>query len=615
MLKNGVSITRLQLFTYGYLPHAVDMISITRQWERVVIWYNQVRKHTSWTNAILSPHHGNMEFILFDHDLQCLLAGEVTTTQGGRLLKSHAGNCSLHEVLPAELVDALLPYIRNADLGKVHEVEWTLDDRTFQVCVAPLSSEQEGMLIARDITEEGQTLAQLRAIVDHNPDGMFIKSVGGSYIHINQKGAEFLGCTVEEALGMTDATFLSLKDSRQSRDIDLRIMATGEPRTYESTRTINGEPRTFLVTKFPYISSEEELLGIIGLIRDITGQRPTESGVDRQHVQMLAEASEVILNSVADGVIVTDRSGEILLTNSVASRWLEHLEPSSDRPKLQETLRYMATTPIDDTQKLIELTRYDFQAQMTELTQDDHSMGRVIVLHDVTRLKALDRLRSQFISNASHELRNPLTGLKLYVTMLRQGPPEKREKYINQIDELVNTMTSLVDSLLDLSHLDQATMPLAPQPVDLDNLAVDVIETFAEVAAADHDITLIFNRAAKLPPVEGDPLQLRQVMNNLVENALKFTPAGGQVKVSLHKEQHTVVLTVSDTGIGITPEEKPFIFERFFRAESVRSQHIPGTGLGLAIVKEIVELHNGIIVAQSEPNNGTTFIVRLPVND
>jgi PAS domain S-box-containing protein len=609
------------LLLYGYLPHGMDMISITQP--KGGSFYGIITvKGICIQTEYFFPIMEKMEFILFDRNLQCLLAGDATASQRGGLLKSHDENCSLHEILPAGLIDTLLPYIRDPSAGNVHELEWTSDDRIYQVCVTPVATEQEGMLIARDITEEGQTLAQLRAIVDHNPDGMFIKSVGGSYIHINQKGAEFLGCTVEEALGMTDATLLSLKDSRQSRDIDLRIMATGEPRTYESKRVVDGEQHIFLVTKFPYVSSEEELLGIVGLIRDITGQKQADEyskdlEKNAQHraseLAAITEAGGVILNSVADGVFVTDRSGVILLANSVASRWLEQLDPPEDRRKLRETLRYMATMPVDDQQKLIELTRYDFQAQMTELTQDEYRMGRVIVLHDVTRLKALDRLRAQFISNASHELRNPLSGLKLYITMLRQGPPEKREKYIDQIEELVNTMSNLVDSLLDLSHLDQASMPHAPQPVDLNSLTVDVVETLSEVAAADHGVTLIFNREVRLPMVEGDPLQLQQVLNNLIENALKFTPAGGQVKVNLHHEQQMVVLTVSDTGMGISPEEKPFIFERFFRAESARSQKIPGTGLGLAIVKEIVELHNGVIVAHSEPGNGTTFTVRFPV--
>jgi PAS domain S-box-containing protein len=230
------------------------------------------------------------------------------------------------------------------------------------------------------------------------------------------------------------------------------------------------------------------------------------------------------------------------------------------------------------------------------------------------RLKELDRLKTKFVTDVSHELRTPVTNLSLYLNLLERGKSEKRESYLAVLKEQAARLASLVEDILDLSRLERDMAQTTFSPVDLNEIAGQVVAAH-QAQAERAGLALTFEPASNLPLARGEPQQLAQVITNLVTNSLSYTPAGSvRVRTYLDPRRRTACLEVRDSGIGIEPEDLPHIFERFYRGRRAGQSDIPGAGLGLGVVKEIVELHGGTIDAQSHVGEGSTFRVWLPLS-
>jgi signal transduction histidine kinase len=231
------------------------------------------------------------------------------------------------------------------------------------------------------------------------------------------------------------------------------------------------------------------------------------------------------------------------------------------------------------------------------------------------RLRELDRLKDEFLSLVSHELRTPLTSIRGYLDLVLEGEageinPEQR-RFLEAVERNSGRLLRLVGDLLFVAQADAGRLSLERGKVDLAELAAHCVEGAAP-AATEKSVSLVL-LAAPVPALVGDRGRLAQVLDNLVSNALKFTPEGGTVQVRTHADDDHVVLEIEDTGIGIPPEDQSRLFERFFRSAVAEDQAIPGTGLGLAIVKAIVEAHSGEITIDSREGAGTTFRVELPL--
>ncbi len=253
------------------------------------------------------------------------------------------------------------------------------------------------------------------------------------------------------------------------------------------------------------------------------------------------------------------------------------------------------------------------QAYANEL--EDRVQERTQALAEANeQLQSLDKLKSKFVSDVSHELRNPITNLSLYLELLEFAKPEKQPKYFSILRNQVRRLTSLVEEILTLSRLENQSYSHLYQPIDFNYLIQQVIVAH-KPRAQNNRIKLLFHPAAPLPPVWGERNQITQIVTNLLDNALNYT-AEGTVTVSteLHENdsETEIVLNVSDTGIGIPEEDLPHIFDRFYRGSQINRDKNMGTGLGLGIVNEIVALHNGRISVSSTPNQGSTFTVVLP---
>jgi signal transduction histidine kinase len=277
--------------------------------------------------------------------------------------------------------------------------------------------------------------------------------------------------------------------------------------------------------------------------------------------------------------------------------------------------RVTAAVEIRNRQLVAQATRLEQSLALAQEARAEAETSRKTLTEQNKRLRELDRLKDEFLSLVSHELRTPLTSIRGYLDLVLDEEAgelnAEQRRFLKAVERNSGRLLRLVGDLLFVAQADAGRLTLEQAQVDVAAVAADCVEA-ARPAADQKSIELTLS-AAPVPALVGDRGRLAQVLDNLVSNALKFTPEGGSVEVRTSSANGHVVLDVADSGIGITAAEQPRLFERFFRAASATEQAIPGTGLGLAIVKAIVEAHGGHITVDSAPNEGTTFRIELPL--
>jgi PAS domain S-box-containing protein len=345
-----------------------------------------------------------------------------------------------------------------------------------------------------------------------------------------------------------------------------------------------------------------------------------------------------ILASTTDAVLVTDRENRILLINPAAERAFgiksERIaDQRINQAPLPQALVGIFEEPLDLDEALTrELSLADGQTLYANvsaiLTVDGQHLGRVAVMRDITHFKELDELKSDFVAAVSHDLRAPLTFMRGYATMLPEAGElnRKQREYIGRILHGVGQMSNLVDDLLSLGRI-EAGVGLERQPCHLGAILTEAVDGMRSRAAAK-GVNLLMESVSGsgadpdgVAIVSGDAALLRQAITNLVDNAIKYTPIGGRVTVGLSMrtegegKRGQAVVYVSDTGIGIAPEDQVRLFEKFYRVKRRDAPSVSGTGLGLSIAKSIVERHGGEVRVDSELNKGSTFRIILPLSD
>lgn len=331
-----------------------------------------------------------------------------------------------------------------------------------------------------------------------------------------------------------------------------------------------------------------------------------------------------ILASVAEGIVAVDTEGRIVLINPQAASLLGLRESVGGRISesgLSEELTAGFAECLRDSQlrtlqvDLGRPTRHLVLHIAPVRAAETGRWGAVAVVRDVTEARRLDEMRRRFISDASHEIRTPITSISGFATAILDGTAgteEERRHCATVIAREAERLGRLVSDLLDLSRIESGAVSLEMSELDLAELIRDALEGF-QTQTQERGMTVELSLPSDLPPVQADADRIYQVMVNLVSNALRFSRDHGRVKVSAEQENGSVRVSVQDTGRGIDPSELPYIWERFYRADSARSRNDGGTGLGLAIVRSIVEKHGGTVSAESEPGQGATFSFTLPV--
>lgn len=325
---------------------------------------------------------------------------------------------------------------------------------------------------------------------------------------------------------------------------------------------------------------------------------------------------ETILTGVRDGVIVLDSDQRLVLVNDAVREAL-HL---GDNNPVGRPFRDVFTSPA--LLELLESQGRSLSNRGELLTEDERvfsvqvspipSVGLVFTLSDITNLKKLDRIKSDFVHTVSHDLRSPLTAILGYVELIERAGPvnDLQRDFIRRVQVSVHNITSLVDDLLELGRIESG-FDARKEPVQLETvLQLSIDSMKKQITEKAHNLQL--NLPSKIPPLLANPIQLRQMIDHLVENAVKYTPPGGIIMVNVSAEQNQIILQVVDSGLGIPSMDLPYIFDKFYRASNASSE-MAGTGLGLAIVKSIVENHQGRIWVDSQVGKGTTFTVVLPL--
>jgi len=334
--------------------------------------------------------------------------------------------------------------------------------------------------------------------------------------------------------------------------------------------------------------------------------------------------SSSILDHMADGVLVIDRDGVVQMLNPAAARILDVTPEAALGSTFSPLVRH---------HRLIELWLrcQRTQEEQQDAVETDHGKGTflqviitpqktpsapgyLVIVQDLTRIRHLETIRRDFVSNVSHELRTPLASLSALVESLQDGAledPAMAQRFLSHMERELTAMTQIVEELLELSRIESNRAPFFMQSTSPETLMRTPAERMMPQAERA-GLTLEVEYPESLPPVLADAERIQRVITNLLHNAIKFTPAGGRVTLLARREnEDRVVIAVRDTGVGIAPEEQARIFERFYKADHARSSS--GTGLGLAIAKHIVQAHRGQIWVESVEGRGSTFYFSLPV--
>jgi PAS domain S-box-containing protein len=446
------------------------------------------------------------------------------------------------------------------------------------------------------------------------------------------------------------------EDRERVRSASIERQIRGEyDEEYRIVRS-DGSIRWIRDRAFPVRNEIGEVYRIVGVAADITDRNRAESAIQQAYrdladlnttleqrikdrtlqleevireVNSEKKKTDRIIQEITDGVIVVDVVGNILLINPAARMLLlgnkRHSLPTgasvlSHIPQLREifentteatTKEIVVYDPGVAVQRVLKTTAVPLKDERGNL------LGQVAVLHDITSFKEVDRLKSDFVSQVSHELRTPLTSIKGYIDNLKDGIAgvlvEKQMEYLNRMSKNADHLAILISDLLDVSRIESGKTVITLTALSFQDLIEEVIKNLRP-NADEKSLEIVLEEFKEDSRIRGDHDKLEQVITNLLYNAIKFTPPGGRISVSLNREEPFIKTSVRDTGIGIPAEKQSRIFDRFYRVEPGSSSKTNGTGLGLYIAKNIIEMHGGRIWVSSEVGNGSEFSFTLPIN-
>lgn len=366
-----------------------------------------------------------------------------------------------------------------------------------------------------------------------------------------------------------------------------------------------------------------EITEMANLLNDLSEViRLTHDHLEQEKIRLSS-----ILSYMSDGVIATDRIGRIIMVNDMAQKQLGLKDHEQEQYFLLDVLELqdqyslrelLSQTPeivlekVNENQELLTL-RANFA---TIRSESGLISGLVVVLHDMTEQAKEERERRLFVSNVSHELRTPLTSVKSYLEALDEGALTESvaPSFVKVSLDETNRMMRMITDLLSLSRIDNQVGEMDVELINFTAFITFILNRFDQMKNSDVGKTYAIIRDYQISPiwVEIDTDKMTQVLDNILNNAIKYSPDGGNITFSMKTTDSQLILSISDEGLGIPKADLPKIFDRFYRVDKARSRAQGGTGLGLAIAKEIVKQHKGFIWAKSEYGHGSTFTIVLP---
>jgi two-component system, OmpR family, phosphate regulon sensor histidine kinase PhoR len=343
----------------------------------------------------------------------------------------------------------------------------------------------------------------------------------------------------------------------------------------------------------------------------------------------------VLINHISDGVMATDMQKRVALANPAFLRMIGHQgesaigKPVTDFIQNERLIQVIDQALAMPAEEFGEVTE-EFADGALSGSMDNvlavrcvpfrdrlhRNLGTVTVMHDITALKKMDQMKSDFVSMVAHEIKSPMNSVLALVKVIQDGLAgeltEKQREMLGRVSEKIKGLADLAAELLDLSRIESGLITIEKERLMVERLLRGQVE-FYQAKGAEKKITLRVDSLPELPPVLANKGSIEEVISNLITNAIRYTPEGGSITLSACVEKGYVRISVKDTGFGIGKEDLDLIFERFYRVKNDQTRFITGTGLGLAIVKSIVDAHNGMIKVESEVGKGSTFHVDLPV--
>lgn len=336
-----------------------------------------------------------------------------------------------------------------------------------------------------------------------------------------------------------------------------------------------------------------------------------------------------ILHCMADGVIIADSDGRVVLHNPAAIRLLEIDRNSLSGTTLKDykqtqVLAEMTSEFLDNVFPLSGAITREFQVGKPFLRASSalvqgaelNILGSITVIQNITYLKELDQMKTDFVAMVSHELKSPIAAVRQQLMSIMSGLAgeiaEKQIKIIERSEKRLQELSALIENLLDISKIEAGVIVQRKEPLNMAPLIKSVLATY-ESQIKRNGLQIFLEVPEKLPAINADPANMEEVIANLISNAINYTPEGGKIFVRSFVKKGHLVIEIEDTGIGIAPEDQKRIFDKFYRVKSDRTRNISGTGLGLPIVKGIVEVHLGTIELESQLDKGSLFRILLPL--
>jgi len=469
---------------------------------------------------------------------------------------------------------------------------------------------------------------RFRALATHAPVGIFEVAPGGECRFVNERFSELTGVPGGDAGGRLWVSGVHPDDRQAVLARWLAGVAEGGE-FVDEFRCLSATGRVSWVSGRAVSLHGEDgaVTGYLGTIDDFSERKRAEDGLRRQ-----ASVIRAVIEGVPAAISLVDRTGRLMMSNAAMDRWdrerghpsgetvmeraLASAELTADPPAYRAGLEALIADPrlqALDTYELIASGR-SFERYSAPVHHHGELLGRLFVLREITAEQRAKQARDEFVALASHELRTPLTSILGYLEAVLDGDAGElqsdQRRFLGIIDRNARRLLRLVDDLLVVARADAGRLGLEPERIDLGQLALECAMG-ARPAAEERGIVLTVD--AEPVPVHGDRTRLCEVVDNLISNALKFTPRDGRVALRARSRRGQALLEVADTGMGIPVAEQGRLFERFYRTSAAQAAAIQGTGLGLAISKMIVEAHGGRVEVESRDGAGATFRVRLPV--
>ena len=454
------------------------------------------------------------------------------------------------------------------------------------------------------------------------------------------------GCEVERA--ETGDSGLRMLEDRHYDIVLLDLMMPGLPglEALERVRTLHPDTVVIVITGYATLEHSIEAMkkGAFDFIPKPFSPQDLRLVVTKalEHLRSLEDIAhersrtKTLIDQLADGVLATDAEKRVALANPLFLKMAgvrqtsivgkpvtevvedETLNDMIDQALAMPMKEYAVLTdelsrgePGTEEEQILRIRCVPFRDRM------GRTVGSLTLLQDITALKKLDRIRSEFVSMVAHEIRGPMNSALALVDVLLKGRAgsltEKQEDLLGRAHRKIRSLAELTSGLLDLSRVESGLLVQEKETFPISDLLEEQVK-FHKQEAESEEIEIEVDADPGLPPLLANRSAVEEVVSNLLTNAVKYTPPGGKVILKATKENDYFCLSVTDTGIGIPEGEQKRIFEKFYRVKTDETRKIPGTGLGLSIVKSIVEEHNGMIGVDSSPGSGTTFRVYFPVS-